>query len=574
MSLINQMLRDLEKRRKTESRQLPSGEGPTVVEGHKPLRRIMVITVVGVFAIGLVWLGLEFFPANKLAIKPKITLVPADDKSQRIAIVRGEELFAALEEKSAQQQTSAVTSYSDSNQPVATELKNKQSEVVPLDVAPVKAVKKQSVDARPVAVTPSQRPQSSAVYQPKSRPPGAVTAPVDKVLAVQPGLLVPAEKTASVSGPPIEETEAVAEKSPAAAKVLVPRIKTRVATGNFASTLLNLGVLETVGSARLMFEFEQLPEYDWSFQEGAGQKISIRFQKSGVRAALTIPRLKGPLLKRLSLQPGKESLQLLVESSKKLKVQTLELSADPFHGHRLLVELYVQQPTTGNDSASQVSTAVEVAVAEMPAENIVAATKKVSKKEQSQSREEQAQQAYQSALEQLRRENYHAAEATLTHVLSLQPSLFDARLQLVALLQQLQRGGEAEKLLILGLQLHPDNAALRKNYARQLLADGLLEGAINILLSEPQPEVASDLEYHALLAALHQESGHYKAAVKSYTQLLKYRPREALWWMGLAISYEQSSDYARATKAYQQALSLPGLRPDLQDYIRKRLQVL
>jgi len=77
-----------------------------------------------------------------------------------------------------------------------------------------------------------------------------------------------------------------------------------------------------------------------------------------------------------------------------------------------------------------------------------------------------------------------------------------------------------------------------------------------------------------LLAALLQEAGQFNAASSTYAQLLRVRPQEALWWMGMAISLEQSGSFDPARDAYQKAVSLPGLNPDLQNYIHGRLRAL
>lgn len=488
MSLINQMLRDLEKRRRTEERQLPSGEEPRLVDTRNSQRRAFFLGVGGALLIGLVWLGLDFFPPELMAPKAEIKLVPADEKSQQVAIVRGEELFAALEEKQVRQAS----------------------------VAPV--VSSEQLKAKP-----------------------------------------PLQKAASAK---------IQLNQPA-----TPEVKFQAASGVYSSALLNLGVLETVGSARLMFEFEQLPEYRWQFLDEDQKQLRIQFEHAGARSTLKVPYLKGPLLKQISMRPTTANLLIDIEVSKEINVQTLELPADPFHGHRLLVEVYMPDAVAAAGAAVEQSSSAAAPV-NLPTAKAAPTAKKFSRKESGLSREEQAEQAYQSSLEMLRRKEYPAAEETLSHALVLQPRLLDARLQLIDLLQKLQRNSEAEKQLLQGLQLHADSPELRKKYARQLLGEGQLTGAIDILLSEPQPEVGSDLEYHALLAALQQEAGRYQEAVKSYLKLLKYRPQEALWWMGLAISYDQSGDYRRAKEAYEQALTLPGLRPDLNDYIRNRLQVL
>jgi MSHA biogenesis protein MshN len=122
--------------------------------------------------------------------------------------------------------------------------------------------------------------------------------------------------------------------------------------------------------------------------------------------------------------------------------------------------------------------------------------------------------------------------------------------------------------------LNPENSELRKLYARLMLNDQRFAAAIQLLKAEPVPQVANDLEYHALLAALFQESKQFEEAGRVYGLLVQARPQSALWWMGLAISQEQLGNSGQASDAYQRALNLPGLSPELENYIQSRLLVL
>jgi Flp pilus assembly protein TadD len=466
MSLINQMLRDLEKRRKKEDRQLPSGEEPAVVGSRRPSRRLLTLLLGGIGLVCLVWLVLENYPGNKIVTGAQTEQIPVVDQTPQIPIVRGKDLYAALQEN-------------ETMKPIVSD---------------------------------------------------------------------------SVSG----------SRS----------LTSRQASGQFTATLLNLGVLESIGSTRLLFEFARLPAYQWEFQDADEKDVSIQFQQTSIRPDFMIPELKGPLLERISLQPGNQSLDLKIEASRIVKVKTLELPADPFHGQRLLVEFFYQHETMGMSPVPRDSAPMDRTEKADPAGEITKVENRVSKKKQTVSREEQAVLAYQVAQGKMQRLDYPAAVEALSQALKLNPRMLNARLQLISLLQKLQRDNEAERQLELGLQQHPYDPELRKIYARLLVADGQQQEAVQLLSSEPRPKVSRDLEYHALLAALQQEIGDYKAAVISYNQLLQHRPQEALWWMGLAISYDQSEAFSRAKEAYRQALSLQGLRPDLKDYIRNRLQKL
>jgi MSHA biogenesis protein MshN len=98
--------------------------------------------------------------------------------------------------------------------------------------------------------------------------------------------------------------------------------------------------------------------------------------------------------------------------------------------------------------------------------------------------------------------------------------------------------------------------------------------AVELLQRDPLPAVAADLEYHALYAAALQEQKRFEEAGQLYRQLVNLRPQQAVWWMGLAISMDQAGSNEQARGAYEQAIALPGLRSDLHDYIRGRLQIL
>lgn len=505
MSLINQMLRDLESRRKAEGQQLPSGEGPKTIGSRNSSRRLVIIVVCGVLLIAAVWALLEFISWRINMPQASVKQVSLLETVERTAVKnRAEE--PRVEKKIAE----------DS---VATVRKSKQQLV-------------------------------------------ANAAPPDKKLATETPVVEKRKQPVSAVKPPARMLPSADE-----------------------AKLLKIGIVEAVASTRLMLEFAQLPEYKWQFSGQDKKQLSIHFLQSTVQKTLTVPMLKRTLVTQLRLQPEKQNVQLSLEANHGLMVDILELPADSIHGPRLMVELYPQAVIVAAKKIETKRNIVPVAaekpvqiiaekLVEKPVAKVASAVNRVSKKAPTLTAEQQAEQAYQKALEQLQRNEKLAAETNLANALTLQPDLLDARLQLITLLQKAKRNREVDKLLQRGLQLHPDNPELRKCYARSLLDDGHLAGAIDVLCSRPQPKVGDDLEYYALLAALQQEQGQHQFAAEGYRQLLAYRPQEALWWMGLAISLDQSGDYVGAKEAYQQAISLPGLRNDLQEYVHNRLQIL
>ncbi|MCW9050592.1 MAG: tetratricopeptide repeat protein [Deltaproteobacteria bacterium] len=341
--------------------------------------------------------------------------------------------------------------------------------------------------------------------------------------------------------------------------------------------LLGLGISESATAVQLRLTFAQLPEYRL-LQNGVGAaQLVVSFSRTQLGGDFDVPELTGELLQRISLLPRQETLQLLVDLDDRAQVQSFQLVESNDREYQLIIDIAAVTPLTKTqeEPTPQPAAKVEVApvIPALPSGQpvVVSETAKVSKSNNPLSRD---QQAYQSGLEQLDQGNATAAEASFLQALSINPQLLEARLQLVSIFLGQQKLSKAETQLRQGLVVAPGNAQLRKQYARFLLNEERHAEAIASLRANPAPAIGQDLEYHALLAALLQETKQFTAAADLYARLLQLRPEQAVWWLGLAISMDQSGRFDQARNAYERASALPGLRPDLQNYIRSRLQVL
>ncbi len=482
MSLINEMLRDLESRRKSANRGLTQVERPTVQ--HRQVRswRPLILLSCGLLLIVLAWLGVGLVDKRLPAPTATVRQVVKEAPAARIEI-------------------------------------------------PPKALQSEP------ASTVTQRKPDDIV----------ITTSV-------------AEKSAS------EPTAVAKELSPPAEPVSQPAPVQ-------ISKLRDINLLEAGPSSRMTLEFEHLPKYSWKYSDAEQKQLQLQFKQVAPQASTIVPQVKGPLLTAVTLTADRPDLQLLIDAHDPLKLEVLSLPEDRFHGPRLLLEISRQVEKAVPPVVSKKPAEIETAKQKLPVA-AAASEKKLSKTLAKLTPRQQAEQAYREALGQLQKNEHLAAETNLSHALTLQPTFLDARLQLVALLQQADRLDEAEQLLVSGLQLHPENPELRKSYARRLLGTGNLVAAVDLLQSASRPTVASDLEYHALLAALQQELGQHQAAASNYRLLLAQRPQAALWWFGLAISLDQSGQAPEAKEAYQRARTLPGLREDLKAYANERLEVL
>ena len=94
------------------------------------------------------------------------------------------------------------------------------------------------------------------------------------------------------------------------------------------------------------------------------------------------------------------------------------------------------------------------------------------------------------------------------------------------------------------------------------------------VLNSKVPDVEEDVEYHVLLAALYQQQGYGTEAVARYAELIRYNSDMPGWWAGMAIGLDRSEQYSSAIKAYEKALQMGGLRTELAEFAKQRLETL
>ena len=117
------------------------------------------------------------------------------------------------------------------------------------------------------------------------------------------------------------------------------------------------------------------------------------------------------------------------------------------------------------------------------------------------------------------------------------------------------------------------DSTLRMLRARAQHADGRLDAAVATLVSNV-PAVSEQPEYRVTLATLLQQQGQGQEAAAHWAELIAWNDSRAPWWVGLAIALEDQGETRGATRAYEQAVALPGLPPSLADYVQRSLQSL
>ncbi len=392
-------------------------------------------------------------------------------------------------------------------------------------------------------------------------------------VAVQPSF-AEVQQREDVAEAPVVDTLPAAESS-----------STHTSATPVVETALELSALDLVAEPDMLvfkLHFSTIPEYRLDQNNDGNKRLVITFPTAIIGRRLTVPDFaSASLLKEFSLKPGNNALQLLVDLKREGIIDAVQTrtSATEF-----LLTITIKQsdneglPSKALPKAPETSVPVttKAAITEsMPVQSVSEKTASTGAKiDKVTVKVEPGVSAYRAGLRQLTQGQMRAAKDSFYQALKERPELIDARMQLIGLLQQQHQMPEAAQVLHQGLELTPEDPVLRKLLARQLMTDKDFDQAIALLSAAPQPELARDQEYYALLAVLYHDAGQYQSALKTYQNLVQVQPANATWWFGLALCADQIRDLTIARNAYQTALQLPTLRADLQVYARQRLQQL
>lgn len=122
----------------------------------------------------------------------------------------------------------------------------------------------------------------------------------------------------------------------------------------------------------------------------------------------------------------------------------------------------------------------------------------------------------------------------------------------------------------IGLAIAPDHSGYKKVKARAMMMAGVPRDAAE-LLRVRAPSVASDTEYHELLAAAQLAGQFYEDALRTYQGLTARDAGQARWWYGLGAAMDAMGRSFEAAQSYEKAVQLGGLNANLMQQSQQRI---
>ena len=185
--------------------------------------------------------------------------------------------------------------------------------------------------------------------------------------------------------------------------------------------------------------------------------------------------------------------------------------------------------------------------------------------------EDLAQQKMIQAKKAIELNKLELAEHLFEDILLLQVNNKNARKQLAALWFGRKAYQDALNILSQGIALDSNDSEYRLMKARIYLSQGKNQQALLSLLALAD---VKDIEYQLILVKTAQQLQQHNVTIKAYKNLLTMQANNGRWWLGLAVAYDQSSEFEHAKQAYVAALSQQDLSASAIKFSKQRLQAL
>ena len=169
--------------------------------------------------------------------------------------------------------------------------------------------------------------------------------------------------------------------------------------------------------------------------------------------------------------------------------------------------------------------------------------------------------------------NLQQTEASYQTSLRMNPSQWDARVELAQLYLQQQRLQDAWQQAEQGIKFHPRSPELYRIQAEVRHQQGQLEEAWNILSQIDESKFLND-DFLMLKAGLANKLARHELAYILYVRLTERTPNIGRWWFGRALSAELLTRAGEARYCYQRALNSGDLSSASHNYATSRMKQL
>jgi len=437
---------------------------------------------------------------------------------------------------------------------------------------------------------------TAAVASPVSKEKPVSPAPVVAVEAAAPQVVATAvpKVPKKSADPPPQTSRLSAAKTPQKISPVVtadaPPVKPAPAVVPAGPQLQNWQVAEKGPLLSIQFDFDRAPGYRVWRQRGSDDLI---VDLQGVHASenLDLNAEHGDFLAAVSQTQIGKNLRLTLQTRGDFRMfyRDFAVPVSEGEGYRLLLELYhaeaVAAPVPPASAAVVVSEDVKHQTPPVQpktvSQNQARPVKQLGeafapgadnlKKDVRQTDQERFRQTVDLAHKAWTSGNVNGAEQVLRQELALHPEAFSVRDELVRLLWQVGRVSEAETLLQQGLAQEPQRLSFRIGLARLLVERGGAAQARILLDTGAAPDIAENRDFYALSAAIDQRLGAFDRAAATYRRLLGQDQNNGTWWVGLGIALESSGHAEDVDRVWQKALQTR-LPAEMDRFVRAKLK--
>jgi MSHA biogenesis protein MshN len=185
--------------------------------------------------------------------------------------------------------------------------------------------------------------------------------------------------------------------------------------------------------------------------------------------------------------------------------------------------------------------------------------------------EQKSENLYQTALNYVQQGRVSEAQTILNEALSSFPRNHDARQPLAALLLDNNRMKEAKDVLNDGLKVSPDHVGFRKAVARLEVELGEQSNALTTLL-QGSSFAMHDAPYQAFLGTMLQRQNRHAEAIEHFNAAIAIDRTLPNVFVGLGISLQATNRFEDAQLAYQHAKGNASLDQNLESFIDLRIK--